>query len=82
MKSSREKKLAARRKRRESACRYCCVRLAIVALGSFFSVFLLVLSNIESVEHESQIFAVSHAAAGAARGRAERKGETWRTHGA
>ena len=52
---SREKKLTSRRKRRETCCRYCCVRLFIVFLGSSFSAFLLVLSHIESVEDQQSL---------------------------
>ena len=58
--AARRKAREARRQRRTRCCRWCCVRLAVVALGSVFSSVLLVLSHMESVQH-GKSFAVSHA---------------------
>ena len=58
--AARRKAREARRQRRTRCCRWCCIRLAVVALGSVFSSVLLVLSHMESVQH-GKSFAVSHA---------------------
>ena len=58
--AARRKAREARRQRRTQCCRWCCIRLAVVALGSVFSSVLLVLSHMESVQH-GKSFAVSHA---------------------
>ena len=58
--AARRKAREARRQRRNRCCRWCCIRLAVVALGSVFSSVLLVLSHMESVQH-GKSFAVSHA---------------------
>ena len=71
-------KRASRRGRngRPSFAAYCCVRAAIVVLGSTFSVFLLMMSHMQGLHHESPSFAVAHAASGAAGRGAVRTSET------
>ena len=58
--TARRKAREARKGRRTRCCRWFCIRLAIVALGSVFSAVLLIMSHMESVQH-GKSFAVSHA---------------------